>query len=260
MSSPPADPFETWFAALEKRHLAVLRFSEVRRALQALSSLYVERRGRLGSGSALDTAGKRAAFALYYGPLHFLLVREIVRALDAAEPAPTKIVDLGCGTGCAGAAWALESGQDCSVAGVDVSGWATEEARWTYKLLGVAGAAKRGHASEADLPGARGAILAAFTVNELDDAERSNLLKRLRERVQARAAVLIVEPLARRMLPWWPAWETEFLELGGRADEWRFRLELPDTLRLLDRASGLRHDELTGRSLWIPRGSEGVRE
>ena len=82
-------------------------FKEVRHGLQALSSLYVERRERMAGGAALDGAGKRAAFALYYGPMHFLLVREIVRAL--ALRAPRRILDLGCGTGTAGAAWALEA-------------------------------------------------------------------------------------------------------------------------------------------------------
>ena len=53
--------------------------------LRALSSTYVERRGRLGDGAALSGAGKRAAFALFYGPLHYLLIREIVRALPDAR-------------------------------------------------------------------------------------------------------------------------------------------------------------------------------
>ena len=75
------DRFAAHYADLEARHLAELTFAEVRRALQALSSLYVERRERLAEGAAFDGAGKRAAFALYYGPMHFLLVREIVRAL-----------------------------------------------------------------------------------------------------------------------------------------------------------------------------------
>ena len=72
--------FHGWVGALEARHLERCSFSEVRRALQALSSLYVERRRKLSSGGALAGHGKRAAFALYYGPLHFLIVREIVRA------------------------------------------------------------------------------------------------------------------------------------------------------------------------------------
>src|SRR6185295_17909113 len=37
------DRFRAWLAAVEGRHLAKLTFPEVRRALVALSSLYVER-------------------------------------------------------------------------------------------------------------------------------------------------------------------------------------------------------------------------
>src|SRR5262245_47178738 len=96
----------TWLQALEARHLADFRLVEVTRALRALSSAYVERRQAIARGGALDSAGKRAAFALFYGPLHFLAVRHIVRSLDARPRGD--ILDLGCGTGTAGAAWALE--------------------------------------------------------------------------------------------------------------------------------------------------------
>src|SRR5437773_8638199 len=100
---PSLDHLERWVAALETRHLADLTFSEVARALRALSSAYVERRRTLAEGSALSGAGKRAAFALFYGPLHYLLVREIAGALGP-HPADAKtLVDLGCGTGAAGA-------------------------------------------------------------------------------------------------------------------------------------------------------------
>src|SRR5437899_2677183 len=58
------DRLAAWMAALEARHLAELTFSEVSRALRALSSAYVERRAKLARGAALDGAGKRAAFAL----------------------------------------------------------------------------------------------------------------------------------------------------------------------------------------------------
>src|SRR5207249_9243885 len=90
--------FLRWLEALEQRHLQSLNFSEVRRGVQALSSLYVSRRQRLDRNSALDGAGKRAAFAMFFGPLHFLLVREMVRALKARVPAEMSLIDVGCGT------------------------------------------------------------------------------------------------------------------------------------------------------------------
>ena len=78
-----SDRFTEWIAELEARHLADLTFSEVSTALRAVSSAYVERRAKLARGAALSGTGKRAAFALFYGPLHYLLLRHIVAAIPA---------------------------------------------------------------------------------------------------------------------------------------------------------------------------------
>src|SRR5215831_18980272 len=75
---------ETWLATLEVRHLSDLTFSEVSRSLRALSATYVERRDRLREGAALSGAGKRAAFALFYSPIHYLLIERIVQHLPGA--------------------------------------------------------------------------------------------------------------------------------------------------------------------------------
>ena len=241
-----------WVEALEKRHLASLTFPEVRRALQALSSLYVERRDRLGTGAAFDGAGKRAAYALFYAPLHFIAVREVVGALGAHRPPPKRILDLGCGSGAAGAAWAAAGGGTPVVEGVDRSAWAVEEARFTLSALHVAGTATRGRAEEARLPAPGGAVVAAYTLNEMDDADRDRLLPRLL--AAAGVAVLVVEPIARRSAPWWDEWAAAFAAAGGRADEWRFRVALPEIVTRLDRAAGLDHREVTCRSLWRPGG------
>ena len=91
-----------WLEALERRHLADLTLSEVARALRALSSCYVERRARLAEGGALSSKGKRAAFALFYGPQHFLVTQAILGALPSATDNVAGLVDLGCGTGAAG--------------------------------------------------------------------------------------------------------------------------------------------------------------
>jgi SAM-dependent methyltransferase len=243
------DRFAAYYEALEARHLAELTFAEVRRALQALSSVYVERRGRMADGAVFDGAGKRAAFALYYGPMHFLLVREIVRALGPAVRAPRRILDLGCGTGTAGAAWALECEPRARVEGVDRSGWAVTEARWTFARLALDGRVTRGDAATAPLPGPSAGILAAFTVNELDEEPRRRLLERLVEAVRVGSTVLVVEPISRRVNPWWPEWAGAVRTAGGREDEWRFRPALPDRLALLGKAAGLDSRELTGRSL-----------
>jgi hypothetical protein len=246
-----ADPVLRWLEALERRHLKDLTFPEVRRALQALSSLYVERREKIASGAALESAGKRAAFALFYGPLHFLLVREIVRALGAGSPSVSRVVDLGCGTGAAGAAFALECAR-AVVAGHHRSGWAVDEARWTLAQLGLPGTARKGDVLALPEPGRGDAVVAAYTVNELPEAARERLLERLLAAAAAGAHVLVVEPLARRALGWWAEWVPAFAGRGGRHDEWRFPAGLPPLLARLDRAAGLDHRDLTGRSLYLP--------
>src|SRR5947208_245268 len=121
---------ERWLTALERRHFSNLTFPEVSRALRALSATYVERRGRLRDGAALAGAGKRAAFAVFYGPLHYLLIREIVRAIPGAivAPSPATLIDVGCGTGAAGAAWADACEPHPATIAVDRHPWALAEA------------------------------------------------------------------------------------------------------------------------------------
>ena len=96
------------------------------------------------------------------------------------------------------------------------------------------------------------AVIAAFTVNELPAEARERLRDQLLAAAAAGSSVLVVEPLARRALAWWPGWAGAFAGRGGREDEWRFREERPPLVAKLDRAAGLDHRELTGRSLWVP--------
>ncbi len=245
------DPFVHWFEALERRHLENLKFSEIRRAVQSLSSLYVERRERIDSGGAFGGAGKRAAFAMYFGPLHFLLVREIVRALGARLPASMAIMDIGCGTGVAGAAWALESEPLPRLLGVDRNNWAIQECKWTYEQLGIPGSAMVSDLKTLRIP-PETAVIAAFTINELDVHSRDRFRRDFTKVARNGAPVLIIEPIARRSISWWDDWSAEWKELGGHNDEWRFRIDLPQSLALMDKAAGLDHHELTGRSLWVP--------
>jgi hypothetical protein len=245
------DPFAAWLDDLGRRHTAELTFTEVRRALTALSSLYVERRHRL-PGRALDSAGKRAAFALFYAPLHFLVVRRVVRALGAGSPSPRRLVDLGCGTGAAGAAWAVEAGGRPVIDGLDQSPWAVAEARHTYRALALRGRARCTDLGRLGRPAGADAAVAAYAVNELDELRRRHLLGLLLDAAGRGTAVLVVEPLARRQLAWWDEWAAAVTMRGGRADEWRFPLALPDLLARLDRAAGLDHAQAGARSLWLP--------
>ena len=246
----PLPSFEAWLTALDERHLANLRPAEVTRALRALSSCYVERREKLATGGPLDSAGKRAAFALFYAPIHFIITDRIVRELNAADGVE-RVLDLGCGTGSAGAALAIAAG-GARVDGIDRNTWAAAEANWAYRTLGLTGRATTGSIQTTPLRQGRGAaILAAYAVNELPDADRDALLPRLLEAHSLGSRILMIEPIARRLNRWWSGWHDAFAAAGGRADEWRFRVPLPERQRTLARAAGLDPQELTARSLYL---------
>ena len=154
---------------------------------------------------ALDTAGKRAAFALYYAPLHFIAVTEVVQALRATESAPSSIIDLGCGTGAAGAAWALAVGSTPTVTGIDRHPWAVSEARWTFSQLGMNGYAKQGDVDRVRASASRRERRSPPTRStscQMPHGHASS--SRLCERAQRGGHVLILEPLARGVAPWWP--------------------------------------------------------
>lgn len=245
---------EAWLAALNDRHLANLTQSEVTRALRALSSCYVERRDKLASGGALDGAGKRAAFALFYGPQHFVLTRAIVRGVGIHA---NRVTDLGCGTGSAGAAAAMACG-DVPVDGFDLNPWAVAEAQWTYRTLGLAGRATQVNLRKLRIRPAAGALmLASYAVNELPEEARGPLLAQLMAAHAAGGSILVIEPIARRVNLWWKGWAETIIAAGGRADDWRFRDLLPPRQRTLAKGAGLDVQEMTARSLYLQGRSTG---
>ena len=245
-------PFATWLAALEARYLTDLRVPEVTRALRALSSAYVERRHRVAYGAALDSTGKRAAFALFYAPLHFITMQHVLRALGAEVSPLASILDLGCGTGAAGAAWALATHDTPKVYGIDRHPWAVHETRWTYRHFRLRGQARQGDVVRLPSLRAGSAAVAAYILNELSDISRRRVEDALLVAAGRGARVLVLEPIARAITPWWDASAKRLEAAGGRADEWRFLVELPPLLQRLDKAAGLNHGELTVRSLYCP--------
>jgi len=241
---------DSFYADLETRHFANLRFSEVTRALRALSSAYVERReSALAEHRALDGAGKRAAFALYYGSIHFELIRAIAERLEQPK-GPGLVIDLGCGTGVAGAAIATLTSPVSRVIGIDTHPWTLEEARFTYRALGLQADVRRGFAGRTRIPDNATFVVGAFVVNELKPEERQDLLRELIATIGRGTAVLIVEPISLRISPWWEEWRAAFLPMGGRADEWKIRIDLPPIVKRLAKSSSLRPDALTARSLF----------
>lgn len=252
MTATVSEILTAWNSEAEKRYLADLRPAEVARALRALSSAYVERRHAVASG--LDSAGKRAAFALYYAPLHFAATAHVVNALGAAAPPPHTIVDLGCGTGAAGAAWAHAAGGTPAITGIDRHPWAASEARWTYRALGLHGQARPGDATALPHVKPGGAIVAAYLLNELAPDLRQRLETRLLDAAAQGARVLVLEPIARAITPWWNETAARVVAAGGRTDEWVFDTNLPPSTALLGKAAGLNSREMKVRSLYLPWG------
>lgn len=240
------DPFENWIDKLFDRWLGELTHREIARALKALTQDYVQRRQRL-RGKALAGRGKQAAFALYYAPRHFLIVREVLNALAASGAAT--IIDLGCGSGVAGAAWALHGGGN--VVGVELDPDVLREAAFTFRDLGVRGGCVRCHIAKYRWPKPPVGVVAAFTVNELDEGDRERLWRELEKQHSGGSQVLIIEPLSTRISPWWQAWAERVVALGGRADEWHFDVELPERVHLLGKSAGLNPEKLGARTLWL---------
>jgi len=168
-------------------------------------------------------------------------------------------VDLGCGTGASGAAWATACEPAASVLAVDRNAWALEEAAATYRHFGVRARMQRNDAARVRMPNGATAVLAAFTLNELPDADREALLERLLiDAARPGNQLLVVEPLAGFVARWWNRWRDRFAAVGGRADEWRVRIQLPPIVAKLDRAAGLDHREITGRSLFSASATPGA--
>jgi hypothetical protein len=247
--------FDAWLAAAVARHEPPLRFREVRRGVQALSHLYVE--GRVGSdlaARASEGRAKRAALATCFAPLHFLATRYAAEALDPAQLARVaRIVDLGCGTGAAGAALAGACRERPRLLAIDRSGWALGEARHTYAAFGLHARTLR-RRLPGGLPAARRGDLwlLGWMLNELAEAERQELLERLEQAQAAGAALLVLEPLAGRLVPWWPGVLRRFAPAGARAAEVKRRILRPERIAALDAASGLDHRVVGARLMFVP--------
>ena len=259
---PPSDPspVDSWLEALVARHTASLTMPEFLKAVRALSARYVESRGRLPDRSPIDSAGKRAAFAAFYAPVHFLTTREIARVLGPGATAARTIVDLGCGTGVASAAWALDHPSRPSIRGVDRHPWVLQEAVWNWRRLELHGTTRRsdmvGVADQLAAPRASDAlegttVLLGWSVNELDPALRTQLLAALIRAAGRGARVVVIEPIARSISPWWDEWAAALGRLSGtgRADDWKFDVPLPPALDRLNEAAGFSARALSARTI-----------
>ncbi len=244
-----------WMAAEEAVHLPPLDRTDLRKGIQGLSGLYVHQRAdqdlaaRAGAGPA-----RRAAFACYFAPLHLLTaVAALERHGAALGTAGRPVWDLGCGSGAAGAAVSWCTGQG-PILGVDRErGWLDAAGR-TWRALGLRGRARKGTLPEGMSWPKKGEILCfGWSINELDDEARAEVLKRVQASLRVGGSLVLLEPLSRRISPWWGSWLRALSPLGVVDHDVKARVALPQQLRDLDRAAGLDHQEL-GARLMISAG------
>ena len=216
----------------------------------------MERRQQLPDRSPLDSAGKRAAFALFYAPLHFVTTQAALAHLGVRTDLHT-IVDLGCGTGVCSAAWALLHETPPSISGVDSHPWALEEARWNWRTMGLHGHAVRGDLVETarrllrqpDAALQRTGLIAGWAINELDTGARKDLLDIIDTLLSRGLSLVILEPLARGVTPWWDDWAARLGPHGVQAGDVRLDIALPQPLAGFSTAAGFRTQELGVRIL-----------
>lgn len=262
MSGLPPDlraRFDDWVDAEATRAVADLRFADVRRGVQALSTLYVQKRSKGGlARKAADGAGKRAAFASYYAPLHFFAAWHAARSLGIvpASGAPVTVHDLGCGTAPVSAAVLADQPERGRARGLDVAAWAPKAAKRTWAAFGVSGRARVGR-MPGGLPrlGPADLVVFGWSLNELEPGDREAVLVRTARGLQRGAGLLLLEPLSTRVSPWWPAAVAALGPLGAEEIEVRESFERPTWVARLDQATGLDHRVVGARALGCaPRG------
>ncbi len=241
---------DAWLEAAIARQ-APLTFRDIRKGVQALSQRYVERRNdEAALTRVLDSPARRAAFATYYAALHLMQAVLAARAFETFCPT-ARIVDLGAGTGAVGLGASLALDTALPVVAYDRSGWALAEARHAARDWGIPLRTRRQDLARG-LPrfAAGDGVVVGWTLNELPDKVRGEALETLRTAARNDTPILLLEPLAGAIAPWW---DDAVADLGLRAIELRARPERPRFIADMDRAAGLDHAELRLRVAG-PRG------
>lgn len=135
----------------------------------------------------------------------------------------------------------------------DVAAWMLPEARFTYASFGVPARVSRTALPRSMPRGAPGdLLLLAWVANEVPDDVRRTLLPALEAALRRGSRLLLVEPLAGSVSPWWPDWSAALRPLSVSDAELKQRVDLPPWLARMDHAAGLDHRTLGARLLAGP--------
>ena len=141
---------------------------------------------------------------------------------------------------------------------IDENAWALGEALWNWRALGLDGRTRRADlvtaAAKIGTEGRRGrigppAIVLGWAVNELAPAARGRLLSELTTLVERGSALLLIEPIARTLTPWWAEWVERLSPHGAESHDWKFDIALPGRLAEIDHEAGFRREGLSARTL-----------
>ena len=181
------------------------------------------------------------------------------------------ITDLGCGTGVCGAAWArlhTDSPQARApvITGIDTNAWTLDEARWNWRTLGLQGHAVRGDLvggaarllKQPDTTLSHTGVIAGWAINELDQPTRMQLLDVIDTLVARGVSLVILEPLARGVTPWWDDWAARLAPRGVTAGDLKLDTALPQPLAGFSDAAGFRKQELGVRVMHTGAGAGAV--
>ena len=258
MTLPSTTDVAEWVEAAHARWAQGLQFRELRKGAQAVSNVYVHKRAAGGLAErAVDGRGKRAAFVVYYGGLHLMLVQDWMDQHPA--PMVDRVFDFGCGPGVVGAAAARWCG-GVRLVSSDRVGRHLEVAAWTARHFGLSA-----RTSKASLPSAlervSGAALVTlgWVLNELSPQDRKATFDALVRLVRKGAGVLVFAPLSLRASPWWPSLTQSLQQARGVAileGEHRFAPQRPQLIADLDRATRLNHATMGARVMFVPPAEE----
>ncbi len=254
------EAFDRWLDTTLARHMPPLNFTEIRKGVQALSTLYVHDRpeGRIGARS-IEGMGKRAALATYYAALHFITAHHALTMIGPDTVRPVRrILDLGCGTGATGAALALLLPEAPSIVGLDRSGWALDEARETWAAFGLSGRAIRGELPLAAPRAGQGDLVAfGWSLGELPEQDRGASFRYITASLRRGAVLFVLEPLAGRISPWWNEWAELLADEGIGAELIRVVIQRPLFVADMDKAAGLDHQIIGARVMSgrVPRAA-----